>query len=123
VTGFIHLRDRAPAKRATPTTFKSEKGTNPEAPIAAAHSGCFTMALALPLERARVTPTELATECAITLESEGQGFRINRSALTPHAKVPNLDAEAFGRVAGGAAKAAGSYLPSPPCRLPCARVR
>ncbi|MGA7540660.1 MAG: OsmC family protein [Steroidobacteraceae bacterium] len=86
------------------TRFESEKGTNPEELIAAAHAGCFTMALAFQLKRGGFTPTELATECAITLEPEGQGFRNSRSALTLRAKVPNIDAEAFARVAGDAEK-------------------
>src|SRR3954471_20182748 len=64
------------------TRFESEKGTNPEELIAAAHAGCFTMALAFGLQAGGHTPTELTTEAAVTLEQEGQGFRIVRSALT-----------------------------------------
>jgi lipoyl-dependent peroxiredoxin len=86
------------------TRFESEKGTNPEELIAAAHAGCFTMALAFQLERAGYTPAELATESAVTLEAEGQGFRISRSALTLRAKVPDLNAETFARLAGEAEK-------------------
>jgi lipoyl-dependent peroxiredoxin len=86
------------------TRFESEKGTNPEELIAAAHAGCFTMALAFGLQGAGFTPTELATEAAVTLEQEGQGFRISRSALTLRAKVPNLDEAAFARLAGEAEK-------------------
>ena len=86
------------------TRFESEKGTNPEELIAAAHAGCFTMALAFGLQAAGFTPTELATEAAVTLEQEGQGFRISRSALTLRAKVPNLDEAAFARIAGEAEK-------------------
>ena len=56
---------------------ESEKRTNPEELIAAAHAGCFTMALAFGLQTA-FTPTELTTEAAVTLEPEGQGFRISR---------------------------------------------
>ncbi|HEX4269360.1 MAG TPA: OsmC family protein [Steroidobacteraceae bacterium] len=86
------------------TRFESEKGTNPEELIAAAHAGCFTMALAFQLEGAGFSPTELATEAAVTLEPEGQGFKISKSALTLRAKVPNIDAEAFARLAGNAEK-------------------
>ena len=50
--------------------------------IAAAHSGCFTMALAIGLQSAGYTPTELRTEAAVTLQAKGQGFRISRSAPT-----------------------------------------
>jgi osmotically inducible protein OsmC len=86
------------------TRFENEKGTNPEELIAAAHAGCFTMALAFGLQAAGFTPTELATEAAVTLEPEGQGFRISRSALTLRAQIPNLDETAFARIAGDAEK-------------------
>jgi lipoyl-dependent peroxiredoxin len=86
------------------TRFENEKGTNPEELIAAAHAGCFTMALAFQLQAAGFTPTELSTEAAVTLEPEGQGFRISRSALTLRAQVPKLDEAAFTRIAGDAEK-------------------
>jgi len=86
------------------TRFENEKGTNPEELIAAAHAGCFTMALAFQLQGAGYTPTELRTEAAVTLEQEGQGFRITRSALTLRAQVPSLDEPAFMRMAGEAEK-------------------
>ncbi len=86
------------------TRFENEKGTNPEELIAAAHAGCFTMALAFQLQAAGFTPTELNTEAAITLEPEGQGFRISRSALTLRASVPNIDAAKFAELAGNAEK-------------------
>jgi osmotically inducible protein OsmC len=86
------------------TRFDNEKGTNPEELIAAAHAGCFTMALAFQLQGAGYTPTELNTEAAVTLEPEGQGFRIRQSALTLRAQVPNLDEATFTRLAGDAEK-------------------
>ena len=86
------------------TRFDSEKGTNPEELIAAAHAGCFTMALAFRLQRAGYTPTELSTEAAVTLEQDDAGFRISRSALTLRAQVPNLDDDAFARIASDAEK-------------------
>jgi osmotically inducible protein OsmC len=86
------------------TRFENDKGTNPEELIAAAHAGCFTMALAFQLQGAGYTPTELNTEAAVTLEPEGQGFRISQSALTLRAEVPNLDQAAFARMAGNAEK-------------------
>ena len=86
------------------TRFENEKGTNPEELIAAAHAGCFTMALAFQLQAAGFTPTELSTEAAVTLEPEGQGFRISRSALTLRAQVPNLDEAALTRIASDAEK-------------------
>ena len=86
------------------TRFESEKGTNPEELIAAAHAGCFTMALAFGLQAAGFTPAELSTEAAVTLEPEGKGFRISRSALTLRAQVPNLDERKFAEMAKDAEK-------------------
>jgi len=86
------------------TRFENEIGTNPEELIAAAHASCFTMALAFQLQGGGYTPTELDTEAAVTLEPEGKGFRITRSALTLRANVPNLDQATFARMAGEAEK-------------------
>src|SRR3712207_8148834 len=77
------------------TRFESEPGTNPEELIAAAHAGCFTMALAFQLQNAGVTPQELATECAVSLVQEGGGFKISKSALTLRANVPGVDRAKF----------------------------
>jgi osmotically inducible protein OsmC len=81
------------------TRFENEKGTNPEELIAAAHAGCFTMALAFRLQTAGYSAVELSTEAAVSLDPEGKGFRISRSALTLHANVPNLDQATFERIA------------------------
>ena len=86
------------------TRFENEKGTNPEELIAAAHAGCFAMALAFQLQGAGFTPAELITEAAVSLDPEGQGFRISRSALILRANVPNLDEATFARLAGDAEK-------------------
>jgi lipoyl-dependent peroxiredoxin len=107
-TGKGELSSDSGVLSATPysfkTRFESEKGTNPEELIAAAHAGCFTMALAFQLQGAGYTPTELDTEAAVTLEPEGQGFRISQSALTLRAKVPNLDEATFAQLAADAEK-------------------
>jgi osmotically inducible protein OsmC len=81
------------------TRFESEKGTNPEELLAAAHAGCFTMALAFRLQRAGYTPAELNTEAAVSFEQDKESFRISRSALTLRASVPNLDQDTFARLA------------------------
>ena len=86
------------------TRFENEKGTNPEELIAAAHAGCFTMALAFGMQAAGFTPTELTTESAVTLEPEGQGFKVSKSALTLQAKVPDLDKATFAKLAAEAEK-------------------
>jgi osmotically inducible protein OsmC len=94
--------------RATPysfhTRFEDGAGTNPEELIAAAHAGCFSMALAFQLQGAGFTPTELATEAAVTLVPEGGGFKISKSALTLQAKVPNIDRAKFEELARAAEK-------------------
>ena len=86
------------------TRFEDTPGTNPEELIAAAHAGCFTMALAFQLQAAGFNPDQLRTECAVTLEKEGEGFRISRSALTLTATVPGLDQAKFDELASAAEK-------------------
>ena len=86
------------------TRFETEPGTNPEELIAAAHAGCFTMALAFQLQTAGFMPTELRTEAAVHLEPEGQGFRIGRSVLTLNAQVPGIDNATFEELARTAEK-------------------
>jgi osmotically inducible protein OsmC len=86
------------------TRFENQPGTNPEELIAAAHAGCFTMALAFQLQTAGYTPTELSTEAAVSLDPDGSGFKITKSALTLQADVPGLDQETFARLAEAAAK-------------------
>lgn len=86
------------------TRFENEKGTNPEELLAAAHAGCFTMALAFQLQTAGYTPTELVTQAAVSLDPDGAGFKITRSALTLTADVPGLDRETFDKLAKAAEK-------------------
>lgn len=86
------------------TRFETQKGTNPEELIAAAHAGCFTMALAFQLQGAGYTPSELETQAAISLEPDGGGFKITSSALTLRASVPGLDQQTFDMLAEAAEK-------------------
>ena len=90
----------------TPYSFKTrienEDGTNPEELIAAAHAGCFTMALAFQLQAAGYTPTKLSTEAAVTLERDAKGFKISRSELSLRAEVPGLDEERFKQLSSDA---------------------
>jgi osmotically inducible protein OsmC len=86
------------------TRFENETGTNPEELLAAAHAGCFTMALAFALQQGGYEPSELTTEAAVTLDQQGQGFTITRSALTLTASVPGLDEATFRQMAAGAEK-------------------
>jgi osmotically inducible protein OsmC len=86
------------------TRFENERGTNPEELIAAAHAGCFTMALAFQLQGAGFTPTELTTEAAVSLDKDGEGFKISKSALTLRAQVPNIERAKFEELARAAEK-------------------
>jgi lipoyl-dependent peroxiredoxin len=86
------------------TRFENEKGTNPEELVAAAHAGCFSMTVAFVMEAAGYTPTELNVEAAVTIDPEGQGFRISHSALTLRAKIPGLDKVAFVQMVSEAEK-------------------
>ena len=102
-TGTGNLSSDSGVLASTPysykTRFENDKGTNPEELLAAAHAGCFTMALAFRLQAAGYTPTELNTEAAVTLEQDKEGFRISRSALTLRASVPDLDQNTFDQLA------------------------
>ncbi len=86
------------------TRFESEPGTNPEELIAAAHAGCFTMALAFQLQAAGFTPAELTTEAAVSLVPDGPGFKIDKSQLTLRASIPGIDQAKFDELAEAAEK-------------------
>ena len=75
--------------------FEQGTGTNPEELLAAAHAGCFTMALSAQLGEAGLKATSLETSCTITLEQKDGGFAITESHLELKAKVPGATAEAF----------------------------
>ena len=77
------------------TRFEEGKGTNPEELLAAAHAGCFTMALSAQLGTAGLTAESLRTECTITFEKLADGFAITESHLELTAKVPGASEEAF----------------------------
>jgi osmotically inducible protein OsmC len=82
--------------------FEDGPGTNPEELLAAAHAGCFTMAVAFGLQMAGFTPTELETEAAVSLEPDGDRFKIARSALTLRGTVPGIDNDRFQEIASAA---------------------
>lgn len=84
------------------TRFENDKGTNPEELLAAAHASCFTMALSFALARAGHSDGTLETEAKVSLDKDGDGFKITRSALTLKAKVPGIDADAFEKLAAEA---------------------
>ena len=93
----------------TPYSFKlrfedesGTNGTNPEELSAAAHAGCFSMALSGQLTRAGFTAESLATSAALTLEQKDGGFAITTVHLTLDAKVPGITAEQFHELANAA---------------------
>jgi lipoyl-dependent peroxiredoxin len=84
------------------TRFGDEPGTNPEELIAAAHASCFTMALSFALAGAGYKDGELNTTAKVSLEKDGDGFKVTKSALTLEAKVPGIGEAEFGKIADGA---------------------
>jgi osmotically inducible protein OsmC len=85
--------------------FESEDGkagTNPEELIAAAHAGCFTMALSFQLAGAGFTATELKTEAAVKVDQVEGGFKITSIKLTLTGQVPNISEEQFLELANAA---------------------
>ena len=93
--GKGHLSTQTTVLNKTQYSFSSRFaegiGTNPEELVAAAHSGCFSMKLAIVLEDAGFPPQELATDCVITIDN---GV-ITKSELTLKAKVPGISKEKF----------------------------
>jgi lipoyl-dependent peroxiredoxin len=79
--------------------FGDEKGTNPEELIAAAHAGCFAMALSHALGQAGFTPEELDARADVSIEPKDGGFAITTSRLTLEARVPGIDPAKFKEIA------------------------
>ena len=75
--------------------FEQGAGTNPEELLAAAHAGCFTMALSAQLAGAGLKADSLETTCTISLEKKDDGFAITESHLALRASVPGASKEAF----------------------------
>ena len=77
------------------TRFADGKGTNPEELIAAAHAGCFSMALANELGKVGLTPERIRTAAAVTLEQTASGFAITAVHLNVAGKVPGASQQVF----------------------------
>lgn len=84
------------------TRFGDDPGTNPEELAAAAHAGCFTMALSFALAGAGYSAGRLETKAAVTIDKDGNGFSITKSALTLIAQVDGIDEAEFARIAAEA---------------------
>ncbi len=78
------------------------KGTNPEEILGAAHAACFTMAFSFAADKQGIKTESVDTTASVRLSQDGDGFVIDRIALTLNAKVPGLDEEAFQKLAADA---------------------
>jgi osmotically inducible protein OsmC len=84
------------------TRFENAKGTNPEELIAAAHAGCFTMALSAQLGSAGITPESLETTASLTLDKLDAGWTVTKIHLDVSARIPGADQAAFDKAAENA---------------------
>ncbi len=84
------------------TRFEQGTGTNPEELLAAAHAGCFSMALSVVLQTEGLVADSIDTTCTISLNKDGDGFSITSSHLALRAKIPNATQEAFTRATNAA---------------------
>lgn len=82
--------------------FESQKGTNPEELIAAAHAACFSMALSLFLGNEGMTAESIDTKATVSLDEVGGGFAVTASHLETTVKIPNADKAKFEKAAEGA---------------------
>jgi osmotically inducible protein OsmC len=85
------------------TRFADGVGTNPEELIAAAHAGCFTMALSAELGKAGFTPDSIETTAVVTLDMHDKPT-VTKIHLTTKAKIPGIDKAKFDEIADGAKK-------------------
>ena len=86
------------------TRFEDAPGTNPEELIAAAHAGCFTMALSFALAKEGITDARLETTARVKLEQEDSGFKVTRSDLELKADVAGIDEDRLKTLASEAKK-------------------
>jgi osmotically inducible protein OsmC len=104
--GSGHLTTQSTTLNKTQYSFKSRfeegVGTNPEELVAAAHAGCFAMALAFGLQSAGITPDSLDVTATVTLDVSGQAPTITSSHLNLKAKIPGISNEKFQEFAKGA---------------------
>jgi osmotically inducible protein OsmC len=81
------------------TRFENGVGTNPEELIAAAHAGCFSMALSGQLTAAELPPKSIETTAVVTLEKTDAGFTVTKIHLTTKATIPGIDKAKFDELA------------------------
>jgi osmotically inducible protein OsmC len=106
-TGIGNISTETGALKNYPYGFASRfgddhKGSNPEEILGAAHAACFTMAFAFACEKESIVTTSIDTTAAVRLIKQGEGFKIDRIALTLDAVVPGLDEQKFQALAKSA---------------------
>ena len=79
-----------------------KKGTNPEEILGAAHAACFTMAFSFACDKAGFATDKVDTQAMVSLVKDGEGFTINKIALTLTATMSGIDEETFQKIAAGA---------------------
>ena len=92
------------------TRFSDGKGTNPEELIAAAHAGCFSMALAFALGKNGHEAKEIKTEAVLSFEQQDGGFAITAVHLDLTASIPGIDEATFKTIAEEAKKIGRAHV-------------
>ena len=85
--------------------FEGQPASNPEEVIGAALAGCFSMALTVSLEQAGAKPVSVSTSAEVSLDKDGEGFKITTIKLTTEAKAEGVDAAKFEEIAQATKKA------------------
>ncbi|CAN7202123.1 OsmC family protein [Rhizobacter sp. LjRoot28] len=106
-TGQGQISTETDALKAYPYGFGSRfeddrRGSNPEELLGAAHAACFTMAFSFACDKAGFATASVDTQAKVRLAQQGEGFVIDRIALTLSARVPGLDEARFQQIAEGA---------------------
>jgi len=102
-SGVMRMQSGAyEGKYSAGSRFAEDPGTNPEELIAAAHAGCFSMALSVVLGKGGHEPTRLETSAACTIEKVGEANRITRMHLSVRGTVPGISAAQFAEAAEAA---------------------
>lgn len=84
------------------TRFEEGTGTNPEELLGAAHAGCYSMALSLVLGESGIIPERIDTTATVSIEPDDGGFTITAVHLDVHARIPDIDEQAFQDAANAA---------------------
>ncbi|HEX6240584.1 MAG TPA: OsmC family protein [Polyangiales bacterium] len=97
--GSMKPANAAEAQFGLGSRFEGQRGSNPEELVGAALAGCFSMALSASLGKAGFTPKTIDTQAVVSLDREGEGFKISKIELTTRAAIDGIDAAKFESVA------------------------